>query len=137
MNVYENLKAELLQINQMVSNLLGRINTMPGTSEHSFSGWESICKSIENQLSDELIRVAVIGTIKSGKSTLINALFSGDYLKRGAGVVTSMVTKVRRGEQLKAELCFKPLNEVNSDIERALVLFPSMEWRSPRYLLIF
>jgi len=130
MNVYEDLKAELLQINQMVANLLGRINTMPGTSQHSFSGWENICKSIEDQLSDELIRVAVIGTIKSGKSTLINALFSGDYLKRGAGVVTSMVTKVRRGEQLKASLYFKPLDEVNSDIERALVLFPSMEWRS-------
>lgn len=130
MNVYEDLKAELLQINQTVLNLLGRINTMPGTSQHSFSGWENICKSIENQLSEELIRVAVIGTIKSGKSTLINALFSGDYLKRGAGVVTSMVTKVRRGEQLKASLYFKPWDEVNSDIERALVLFPSMEWRS-------
>ncbi len=130
MNVYEDLKAELLKINQTVLNLLGRINTMPGTSQHSFSGWENICKSIENQLSDELIRVAVIGTIKSGKSTLINALFSGDYLKRGAGVVTSMVTKVRRGEQLKASLYFKPWDEVNSDIERALVLFPSMEWRS-------
>ena len=130
MNVYEDLKAELLQVNQTVLNLLGRINTMPGTSQHSFSGWENICKSIENQLSEELIRVAVIGTIKSGKSTLINALFSGDYLKRGAGVVTSMVTKVRRGEQLKASLYFKPWDEVNSDIERALVLFPSMEWRS-------
>ncbi len=130
MNDYADLKSELLQINQKVLNLLGRINTMPGTSQHSFSGWENICKSIENQLSDELIRVAVIGTIKSGKSTLINALFSGDYLKRGAGVVTSMVTKARRGEHLKASLYFKPWDEVNSDIERALVLFPSMEWRS-------
>ena len=26
------------------------------------------------------------GPIKSGKSTFINALFGGDYLKRGAGV---------------------------------------------------
>ena len=130
MNVYENLKTELLTINQNVSRLLERINAMPETSRHSFQGWENICHSIENQLAEELIRVAVIGTIKSGKSTLINSLFAGDYLKRGAGVVTSMVTRARRGQQLKAKLYFKSWEQVNADIERSLVLFPSLEWRS-------
>ncbi|MBC2716555.1 MAG: hypothetical protein HF978_14725 [Desulfobacteraceae bacterium] len=130
MNVYEDLKTELLRINQNVSMLLGRINAMPGTSQHSFQVWENICHSIENQLSEELIRVAVIGTIKSGKSTLINSLFAGDYLKRGAGVVTSMVTRARRGDQLKTKLYFKSWEQVNADIERSLVLFPSLEWRS-------
>ena len=107
MNVYEDLKTELLTINENVSTLLGRINAMPETSRHSFQGWENICRSIKNQLSEELIRLAVIGTIKSGKSTLINSLFAGDYLKRGAGVVTSMVTRARRGDQLKAKIYFK------------------------------
>jgi len=130
MSVYEELKTELLNINQKVSGLLGTINAMPGTSRNSFSSWENICQSIERQLSDELLRVAVIGTIKSGKSTLINSLFSGDYLKRGAGVVTSMVTRTRRGKNLSARLFFKSWEEVNADIERALILFPSMEWRS-------
>ncbi len=130
MNVYEDLKTELLTINENVSMLLGRINAMPETSQRSFQGWENICHSIENQLSEELIRVAVIGTIKSGKSTLINSLFAGDYLKRGAGVVTSMVTRARRGEHLKAKLYFKSWDQVNADIERSLVLFPSLEWRS-------
>jgi len=37
------------------------------------------------QLTEETIRVAVVGPIKSGKSTFLNALLRGDYLKRGAG----------------------------------------------------
>jgi len=130
MNVYADLKTELLTINETVSMLLGQIKAIPETSQHSFQGWENICHSIENQLSEELIRVAVIGTIKSGKSTLINSLFAGDYLKRGAGVVTSMVTRARCGETLKAKLYFKSWDQVNADIERSLVLFPSLEWRS-------
>lgn len=130
MNIYADLKTELLNINQTVAMLLGRIHAMPETSQRSFQSWENICHSIENQLSEELIRVAVIGTIKSGKSTLINSLFAGDYLKRGAGVVTSMVTKARRGDQLKAKLYFKSWDQVNADIERSLVLFPSLDWRS-------
>ncbi|MCK5783432.1 MAG: dynamin family protein, partial [Desulfobacterales bacterium] len=130
MNVYEDMKTELLAINQNISILLGQIHAMPETSPDSFQGWENICHSIEKQLSEALIRVAVIGTIKSGKSTLINSLFAGDYLKRGAGVVTSMVTRARRSDQLKARLYFKSWDQVNADIKRSLVLFPSLEWRS-------
>jgi len=130
MDVYADLKTQLLHINQNVSALLGRINAMPGSSPQSFQSWGNICDHVKNQLSEELIRVAVIGTIKSGKSTLINALFAGDYLKRGAGVVTSMVTKARRGNQLKATLFFKSWEQVNADIERALVLFPTQDWRT-------
>ena len=130
MTDYEDLKTELLAINQNISTLLGRLHAMPETSQQSFQGWENICHSIKNQLAEELIRVAVIGTIKSGKSTLINSLFAGDYLKRGAGVVTSMVTRVRRSDQLTARLYFKSWDQVNADIKRSLVLFPSLAWRS-------
>lgn len=130
MNNHEGLTKELLTINRDIAELLTRIGHMPTAPSHGFAGWRQTCERIENQLSEELIRVAVIGAIKSGKSTLINALFQGDYLKRGAGVVTSMVTRVRRGDRLSARLYFKSWEVVNQDIERALHLFPSMEWRS-------
>ncbi len=80
---------------------------------------------------EHVVRIAVVGAIKSGKSTLVNAMLRDDYLKRGAGVVTSIVTRVRRGEKLKAKLFFKSWDEVNDDIKAALVLFPSDEWREP------
>jgi hypothetical protein len=73
-----------------------------------------------------------VGTIKSGKSTFINSLFKGDYLKRGAGVVTSIITRVRSGKQLNAKLLFKSWDEVNSEIDQALVLFPSGDWRTQK-----
>jgi len=67
--------------------------------------------------------------MKSGKSTFINALFKKDYLKRGAGVVTSIVTRVRCGQSLLAKLYFKSWQEVNMDMEQSLVLFPSSAWQ--------
>jgi len=83
-------------------------------------------------MSEQIIRIAVVGTIKSGKSTFINSLFKGDYLKRGAGVVTSIITRVRSGKQLNAKLLFKSWDEVNSEIDQALVLFPSADWRTEK-----
>ena len=128
MQDYDNLKSELQAVNQSICELMRRARTVPATSEQIFEEWETACHKIAGQLDDDLIRVAVVGAIKSGKSTLINAMLARDYLKRGAGVITSMVTRLRRGPQLKARLYFKSWEEVNSDIQRALALFPSSEW---------
>jgi GTPase SAR1 family protein len=80
-------------------------------------------------MAEDMMRVAVVGPIKSGKSTFLNSMLKGDYLKRGAGVVTSIVTRVRSGDRLSAHLYFKSWDEVNAEMEQALVLFPSLEWR--------
>ncbi len=130
MTDYDALKSDLVGINDRLCALLEQADALPVTAEHAFGEWRQRCRSIRKQIDEKLIRVAVIGTIKSGKSSLINALFEDDYLKRGAGVVTSMVTRIRKGEQLKANLYFKSWDEVNAEMERALVLFPSLDWRS-------
>ena len=83
------------------------------------------CRTISEQISQETMRVAVVGAIKSGKSTFVNTLFGGDYLKRGAGVVTSIVTRVRIGPELRAILYLKSWDEVNREIDQASVLLPS------------
>jgi len=98
--------------------------SIPGLADLSFGDWEKTCAALPGQLTEETIRVAVVGPIKSGKSTFLNALLRGDYLKRGAGVVTSIVTRIRGGERLKATLYYKSWTEINEDMERALVLFP-------------
>jgi len=99
-------------------------------SDNSFAVWEKTNAVINKQLSEEIIRVAVVGPIKSGKSTFINSIFKGEYLKRGAGVVTSIVTRVRSGDKLRAKLVFKSWDEVNADMDQALALFPSLDWRT-------
>ena len=130
MNTYNLIKTELLKISEDISSLLSTATSIPGMSDNSFAFWEKTSTGINKQLSEEIIRVAVVGTIKSGKSTFINSLFKGEYLKRGAGVVTSIVTRVRSGEKLKARLLFKSWDEINADIDQALALFPSLGWRT-------
>ncbi|MBC8413915.1 MAG: dynamin family protein [Nitrospira sp.] len=124
-NTYNSLKNSLIETNQSLSALIDEISTSTDISDSRFDGWGSACASIREQVEEEVVRVAVIGSIKSGKSTLVNSLFKGDHLKRGAGVVTSIVTRIRSGSSLMATLYFKSWEEVNTEIERALVLFPS------------
>ena len=90
-------KSSILEINREVSTLFRTAKSIPGLADHTFGDWERTCESLPAQLDEDLIRVAVVGAIKSGKSTFLNSLLQGDFLKRGAGVVTSIVTRVRAG----------------------------------------
>lgn len=127
MDNFSTFKDELLRINQDMQGLFATAKSIPGMSEYSFGDWENACEGLPRQLGEEVIRVAVVGPIKSGKSTFLNAILRGDFLKRGAGVVTSIVTRVRPGEQLHATLYFKNWQEVNADMEQALALIPFIE----------
>ncbi len=127
---YTRIRDELLQIDEETLPLFATARGMTGAEDDTFRSWEEQCRDIRRQLSEDLLRVAVVGPIKSGKSTFVNSLFAGDYLKRGAGVVTAIVTRIRRGDRLRATLFFKSWDEVNADMEQAMVLFPSLEWRS-------
>jgi GTPase SAR1 family protein len=129
MDSYNYLKEEILKVNQDILALISKAKSMPGMAETSFDDWEKTCRGLPIQMAEDIMRVAVVGPIKSGKSTFLNSMLSGDYLKRGAGVVTSIVTRVRSGDRLSAHLYFKSWDEVNAEMEQALVLFPSLEWR--------
>jgi len=128
MNPYKKLKNEILKINQGVSALFATAKNIPGMADYSFGEWEKTCENLPGQLAENTIRVAIVGTIKSGKSTFLNSIFKGEYVKRGAGVITSIVTRVRNAKRLRAKLYFKSWDEVNAEMEQALVLFPSTNW---------
>jgi GTPase SAR1 family protein len=127
MDVYRNLKQELMQAADDIACLMSKIKAIPGLDGASTREWERICHHIGLQLNEDTVRVAVVGAIKSGKSTFINALLQNDHLKRGAGVVTSIVTRVRNGKNLSATLYFKSWEEVNADISQASVFLPSVQ----------
>ncbi|MBW1776656.1 MAG: dynamin family protein [Deltaproteobacteria bacterium] len=118
------MRNALSQIDESLVRLLERLKTIPHVDADAFADWEATCATVQKQLSEEIVRVAVVGAIKSGKSTLVNALFKGDYLKRGAGVVTSIVTRIRSGKDLRARLFFKTWEEVNENVKQSLILFP-------------
>lgn len=124
MDAFDLVKKDILGIITGIRKLLQQAGTVPGFSEKNFENWERMIDSIGKQISEEIIRVAVVGPIKSGKSTFVNSVYKGDYLKRGAGVVTSIVTRIQSGTELKASLYFKTWDEINADINDSLVLFP-------------
>ncbi len=130
MNRFQEAKNELQKLCRKINDHLGDLeNLSPGPGEN-LDSWRKDLAIINERLDTDTVRVAVVGAIKSGKSTLVNSLLRKDYLKRGAGVITSIVTRVRRGDNLAARLYFKSWDEINQEIERALVLLPSNNWRS-------
>ena len=130
MDTYRALKDKILHINRDVLGLFATAKSIPGLEDYSFGEWEKTCEQLPRQLDEDIIRVAIVGTIKSGKSTFLNSIFKGEYVKRGAGVITSIVTRVRDGERLRAKLFFKSWDEINAEMEQALVLFPTGNWRT-------
>ncbi len=130
MDHFDSIKTNFLQMNDEFSSLLNTARSIPGISPFPFDQWEKIRHSIEEQIHEDTLKIAVVGAIKSGKSTFINAFLGGDYLKRGAGVVTSIVTKIRKGPTLTASLFFKTWDEVNAEMKEAMILFPSFERHS-------
>ena len=125
MNRFQEAKQEIQKLCRQVEDHLGNLETLdPGPGEN-LRAWNKDLEVIKEHLSSDTVRVAVVGAIKSGKSTLVNSLLRKDYLKRGAGVITSIVTRVRCGGNLAARLYFKSWDEINQEMERALVLLPS------------
>lgn len=86
--------------------------------------WLKVLSQVRAHLAEDCLRVAVVGTVKSGKSTLINALVGQDLLRRGAGILTAMITRVQPSPSARAVLKFKDWPEITEEIRRALALFP-------------
>jgi hypothetical protein len=87
--------------------------------------WQRVLTQVQAHVAEDTCRVAVVGAVKSGKSTMINALLGQDLLKRGAGILTAMITRVQPGPEAGAVLQFKGWDEINGEIRRALGMLPN------------
>ncbi|MFI5354313.1 MAG: dynamin family protein [Desulfobaccales bacterium] len=87
--------------------------------------WLKVLGQVKAHVSEDTCRLAVVGAVKSGKSTMINALVGQDLLRRGAGILTAMITRVQPGPEPRAVLHFKDWSEINGEIQRALGLLPN------------
>lgn len=117
-------RTDVIDLIHEMKSLFDVAKNISGVSDHPFEEWKKTCHSIQRQIAEDILRIAVVGSIKSGKSTFVNALLGDDYLKRGAGVVTSIVTRIRRGQNLKATLFVKSWEEINREMTTAMHLLP-------------
>ena len=118
----QNIVSDTIQ----VIDYLSAVSSDPG---NAFSDLKNICSKIPDQVSSDVLRVAVVGVIKSGKSTLINALTGKELVKRGAGVVTSMTTRIRKGRKNRAVIHLKSWDDINLEIENCLAMYPGKKGR--------
>lgn len=105
-------------------SLLEMMEQIPGMGDNDLAGYQKTCLKIPDHIQSGLIRIAVVGVIKSGKSTFINSLMGKELVKRGAGVVTSITTRIRKGKKNKASLRIKSWDEINLAVKKALDMFP-------------
>ncbi|RUA00466.1 MAG: hypothetical protein DSY89_06525 [Deltaproteobacteria bacterium] len=133
MGNYQDKRDRILDISEAFVSLLTRAETLPAKNNDVFFQWKTISRGILEKIKGETLRVAVVGSIKSGKSTFVNSLLEGEFLKRGAGVVTSIVTRVRKGETPAAKLYFKSWDDINAEIQRAIAIFPGESWKTDKF----
>jgi GTPase SAR1 family protein len=111
----------------IISQTLAVIEMMeeisPGDNDF-LAAYRENCRQIPLHIQSGLIKIAVVGVIKSGKSTFINSLAGKELVKRGAGVVTSITTRIRKGKKNEAALTLKSWDDINRAIKKTLDLFP-------------
>ncbi len=117
-------------VSAIVSDILSvidKMETVPGLSDDMLESIKTRCGEIPEQIGSNRIKIAVVGVIKSGKSTLINAMAGKEVVKRGAGVVTAVTTRIRKGRKNRAVLFLKSWDDINQTLKNALEMFPEDE----------
>ena len=123
-DVHGSIVDDIIHMADNLVALFEQMKTIPGMYDHGAASQHTICARVPHQMTSGLIRIAVVGAIKSGKSTCVNALVGEEILKRGAGVITAMVTRIRPGTTPVARVFLKSWDEINEALRRSLVLFP-------------
>ena len=121
-------------IENLVSDTLSVIDSLAAVSNNSDKSLvesRQLCSKIPSYISEDILRVAVVGVIKSGKSTFINAMSGRELVQRGAGVVTSITTRIRKGKKNRAIIHLKSWDDINSEIESCLEMFPGKDESPP------
>ncbi len=86
-NPIEKIVEDALTIFQLVEDI-------PQLWDQSFNNNKINCSKIPEHISEGRLKIAVVGVIKSGKSTFVNSLIGKELVKRGAGVITSITTRI-------------------------------------------
>jgi hypothetical protein len=113
-------QSSLENIQQILATLADELSPLFGNDSVQVSSWHRSIAAVSESLKEQTLRIAVVGPVKSGKSTFINAMQGRDLLKRGAGIVTTFITRIRSGLKQKGWVKIKSWEEINGEINEAL-----------------
>ncbi len=125
MKEYRQFKEKVHRHMEALRKTVGKLDGLGAFNHASIDRWNGWLDAMRAAPHDEsLLRVAVIGAVKSGKSTLINSLLGRDLLKRGAGIITAFITRVRTGGVPGGWIELKPWPLVLEEVDACLRMLP-------------
>lgn len=124
MNEYERFKQKIQAQAETLQDAVQRLEDNRLIDGAKAGRWKAQLRLAVGSMETPLVRIAVVGSVKSGKSTLINAVLGTDLLKRGAGIITSFITRIRSAEQPGGWVALKSWAQVNAEVNDAVRLLP-------------
>ena len=116
----QSTQTSLKNIQRILETLAGELSPLFGDNSVQVNSWHRSIAAVSESLKERTLRIAVVGPVKSGKSTFINAMQGRDLLKRGAGIITAFITRIRSGPEEKGWVKIKSWEEINAEIIEAL-----------------
>lgn len=124
MNDYQQLKKKAQQRVEIIGEAIDEFRRLGLVEGETEALWRERLGQVRQSFQDSQLRVGVVGAVKSGKSTLINALAGRDLLKRGAGIVTAFITRIETGEDPGGWVELKSWSQVTEELNATLRLLP-------------
>ena len=113
-------QASLENLTHILETLATELSPLFPDDSAQLSSWRRSIEAVSESLQDQTLRIAVVGPVKAGKSTFINAMQGRDLLKRGAGIITAFITRIRLGSEEKGWVEIKSWEEINAEVNEAL-----------------
>ncbi|MHC1742556.1 MAG: dynamin family protein [Syntrophobacteraceae bacterium] len=131
MNEYLQFKRGIQQRVDALESLIGQLEHHQAIEDSLTTRWRDQLTLVQAALQDNVVRVAVVGSVKSGKSTLINTLLGRDLLKRGAGITTAFITRIRTDGEIGGWVELKPwaqiLEELNTTVRSLPIVAETLD----------
>lgn len=124
MNRHMEFKKKIQYRAEILEETIEALETSGLLGESAAAKWRGYLAGACESFKDHLLKIAVVGSVKSGKSTLINSMIGADLLRRGAGIVTAFITRVVSGEAKGGWIDLKSRAQINSEINQALRMLP-------------
>jgi hypothetical protein len=124
MSEYLEFKRKIGQRLEIVQESIEELNQIGLVEKTAACRWRDHLSQVQDSLQDSLLRVAVVGSVKSGKSTLINSLAGKDLLKRGAGIITAFITRILTNGEIGGWVELKPWSQIADEMNTALRMLP-------------
>ena len=112
----------LKKLGQILETLASELAPLFRNDSAQVGYWRRSLEAVAASLREQTLRIAVVGSVKAGKSTFINALQGRDLLKRGAGIITAFITRIRSGSEERGWVEIKSWAEINAELNEALAL---------------